>query len=732
MSNSNEKTAVEKAISLASDLGWKIHPLQRGGKVPLGKWRETASSDPDVLKDLFRGDPSYNYGIVTGPESCIVLDVDVKNGQPGLESLSTIFTEEEIADMVICDTPSGGLHLYFSSHDSDGLRNRAGFMPGLDLRGEGGYIVGPGSRTLEGEYKLRLGCDLHNLPMIPDKLRLQLIAPKRDAFKSAMMVLTDESSVIQEGGRNETLFRVACVSRDSGMVEADCLTELFAINESRCSPPLDEEEVRQCVSSAYTKGRDIVSYLDRFDATEKGMSELFLDRNSDDVIYVPEYKSYAYWRNPVWAMDSSLFMQRKVKELTDLYREAQDTCQSRAAKAKQDGDERSEAKWNSKASMYSGLHRKSGTRNGMANVLEIAKSEVVVNLEKLDSDPMILAVQNGVVDLTAGTFRPEADKAMNLTMMSPVCFDREAECPQWREFIRQCTLDDQELADYLQKMVGYMLTGLTSEQVLFFLHGLGANGKSTFINVVQRILGGYQRAIPAASLMVKNGGSSGAPNPDIAMLRGKRMVVSSELEEGERLSESLVKSLTGGDTITARHLYGEFFEFTPSFKLVMVGNHRPHIRGSDHGIWRRIRLIPFSNNVPAEQRDPGLESKLLEELPGILNWAIEGCLSWQAGGLGVPEKVRQETEEYRDSEDIMKRFISDSCTLAPQVGAYQKHLYRTYCQWALENNEWTMSNKQFGNKLKEQGLRTEKKSAGMYWGGITPGSGAVMHWQGGR
>ena len=268
-----------------------------------------------------------------------------------------------------------------------------------------------------------------------------------------------------------------------------------------------------------------------------------------------------------------------------------------------------------------------------------------------------------------------------------------------------------ELIQFLQRAVGYALTAQTIEQVLFFLYGTGANGKSTFLETVKAVLGDYAQQMPTDTLMSKD--KSSIPN-DIARLKGARFVAAMETEEGKRLSEVQVKQLTGGDTLSARFMRAEFFDFTPTHKLFVGTNHKPLIRGTDYAIWRRIRLIPFIVTIPPEERDKNLPIKLRDELSGILAWAVRGCLDWQENGLGEPDAVKGATESYRKDMDILSEFLDERCALGTGLKVKAGDLYAAYKNWSEASGEYPVSQTRFGTQMVERGFE-KKKSDGIIW-----------------
>lgn len=296
-------------------------------------------------------------------------------------------------------------------------------------------------------------------------------------------------------------------------------------------------------------------------------------------------------------------------------------------------------------------------------------------------------------------------------------YDPHAECPLWLKFLEDIFAGDKELIRYVQKAVGYSLSGSTAEQCMFFLLGSGRNGKSTFIEVIRDIFGDYASNIQPESIMVKRSGGS-AINSDIARLKGARLVTCSEPNEGARLNEGLIKQLTGGDPVTARKLYGEEFEFQPEFKLWVSTNHKPIIRGTDIGVWRRIHLIPFNVQIPESKVDRQLKYKLEGELTGIFRWAVDGCLLYRKEGLRMPKIMQDSVKEYHREMDVLSAFIEDCCTEGNGLSVQSSQLYAAYLKWAEQGNEYTMSATKFSVEIAKRYEKVHTRG-GKYFNGLT-------------
>lgn len=509
---------------------------------------------------------------------------------------------------------------------------------------------------------------------------------------------TSNDGIIPESGRNNALISMAGAMRRKGMIQVAIDAALQAENLARCKPQLDADEVSGIAASImrYPESGhdDLLKSL-----TDTGNARRFGLRHVGEVLYVPG-QGWFFWDGLQWQRDAVARIMEQAKQLAySIYQEGN---------ALDDNDARIAVARHAKASQQAPR---------LKATLELAQSipELVAQSSQLDTHDMLLGVGNGVVNLRTGKL--QASKPENhITRHSPVKFDATATCPLFMMFLDQVTDKKKPLINYLQRVIGYALTGNAAEQCLFFLYGSGANGKSTFLTVVTELLGpDLARQTPPETLMARK--NSGATN-DIARLQSVRVVIANEVEDGSLLAESLVKAMTGGEVMTARFLYGEFIQFTPKFKLFIAGNHKPTIRGRDHGIWRRIRLIPFEVTFAPSQRDKKLQAKLRAELPGILNWAIKGCLAWQKSGLAQPKLVTDAVKSYREEMDLLSAWMNDCCVVGAQHAWQSRQAYQNYKMWAEGGGYKPMSEGMFSRDL-EVTFQKDKRKDANYFEGIS-------------
>lgn len=358
-------------------------------------------------------------------------------------------------------------------------------------------------------------------------------------------------------------------------------------------------------------------------------------------------------------------------------------------------------------------YKKTRGTQSKKNIMNELMHRKTVTPDEFDKDDMLLNVANGYVDLTSRELYKHDINRM-FSQIANTDYSEKMQPAVWLDFLNDIFAGDKEVIRYIQKALGYSLTGSTREQIMFILFGKGRNGKSIFVETIAEILGDYSNNMQAKSLMVQKNDNV---NTDIARLSKARFVTSSEPNEGFRFDEGLIKQITGGDKVTARFLYAEEFEYTPKFKIWVSTNHKPIIRGTDDGIWRRLVLIPFDVQIPEEKVDKDLKYKLLREAPAILNWMAEGAYMWMREGLELPEKLKDAGQTYRTEMDVVEQFIQEKCKRVEDVRETGKALYEEYKKWADENNEYKMDKNKFGKKLKEK-FRSKKMNNGVNYLGV--------------
>ena len=417
--------------------------------------------------------------------------------------------------------------------------------------------------------------------------------------------------------------------------------------------------------------------------TEDALALSFTRRYHRDWRYVAGWGKWLVWDGQRWRTEDTL-------AATDLIRSV---CRQTAVRA----DNPKVAAKLASASTVGGVER-----------LARADRRHAATTDEWDADPWLLNTPGGVVDLKTGRMRPHerADRMTKITTATP-----SGDCPTWKQFIDEVTGGDQELQSYLQRMVGYALTGSTQEHALFFLYGTGANGKSVFVNTLATILGDYATNAPMDTFMETR---TDRHPTDMAGLRGARFVAAIETEQGKRWAESKLKNLTGGDKISARFMRQDFFEFFPQFKLFVAGNHKPAIRNIDEAMKRRLHLIPFTITVPPERRDKNLQQKLLAERDGILAWAVQGCLDWQRHGrLSPPQRVVDATEEYFEAEDALGRWLDERCVREANAKSLTAELFNDWKQWAEAAGEFVGAQRRFSDLLITRGIEKWRNGVGV-------------------
>jgi len=679
--------------------GLQVFPCGCNKKSPLTtNGFKDASSDKQVINDWWDKHPDANIGLPTGKtNNLVVVDVDVKNDADGMASLKQLQDECGEFDTRVVHTPSGGLHFYFKyPQDVDTIKNRTNMKPGIDIRADGGYVIAPGS-SINGNYYEFNDAD-KEITELPKKL-LELLTSRRvganSNFDAEYKVSAGEVMYgVEQGSRNHSVFRLASKLRGDD-VPREVAENQILIASHNCNPPLPESEALRCLDSAYS-----LYQPNPKNPTDAGNAIRLVKLFGDDIRYVYEFKKWMHWDGSRWLFDEDGYM----------YRLAKETARSISQEAANETDE-------SRRRMLLQHALKSENKQQLDSMIQVAKTEegITISQSNIDQDKYLLGVVNGVVNLRTGGLIDKSKESM-ITKRCGATFDHNAKCPQWLNFVNEITDGNKELANYLKKSVGYSLTGETKEHLFFFLHGNGANGKSVFVNIIQDMLGDYSMQTPVSTIMTRGKGNI---NNDIARLRGARFVATTETDEGSRFNESEIKLITGGDMISARFLHKEYFDYRPQFTLWISGNHKP-VPGDSYSIWRRLILIPFDVRFSEDKQDKNLTDKLRSELPGILNWAIDGCLEWQDEGLTTPKIILDATKEYQTEMDRINSWMEDCCSnnASNHNSVKASDLYKSYKRWADDNGEWCMNQRILGTKLAERGFQKRRESRGWVYRGI--------------
>ena len=501
-----------------------------------------------------------------------------------------------------------------------------------------------------------------------------LIWPKRD--KRGWEYALKMSQAILRAGSKSCSILVPPADKPTGWDAVDAVAEGLDVAGFLSAVP-------QQPVVALWQSKDLSEPIEGIDyATENGVALAFSHHFGPDVRYCAAWSRWLNWSGKRWETDGGLH----VKHLARLV-----CC--------------SAANFTSKPHVQARL-TSAGAFSSIERIVR-ADPQHHVQVDQLDAHEWLLNTPGGIVDLRTGVLGPHVRERhmTRITGATP-----GGDCPVWRQFLVDVTCGDEEMQDYLQRMVGYCLTGDMSTHALFFLHGTGANGKSVFVNVISSVLGSYAASAPMETFM--HSYSDRHPT-ELAGLRGARFVTATETEQGRRWNESRIKAVTGGDVITARLMHQDFFTYKPQFKLLIAGNHKPEIRNMDEALRRRMHLIPFTITVAPEKRDPRLTDKLLAERDGILAWAIEGCKKWQALGLQKPKLVADATQEYFEAEDALGAWMTERCKLGPQERSLTATLFNDWKQWAECSGEFVGTMRRFSAGLMARRFDKWRNSMGV-------------------
>lgn len=653
---------VNFAIGYA-ELGWHVFPIVPNTKKPLTKnGFKDATTNVEQIKQWWKKTPNANIGIATGSISgIVVIDIDVKNGTNGFETLESIKINTNTLTAI---TPSGGRHLYYHLPEIP-INSRTAILPGIDIKSDGGYILAPCS-VIDGKFYTWLEPET---PIITFPQELITLFNKQPELQQ-----TNIDEIIPQGQRNTTLTSIAGTLRRKGLTNKEIFEMLKIINTNRCKPPLTDKELETISLSISRYPAQIENKETSVPFSEDALAIEFSIRHKDDWRYVAGWGCWLHWDGMRWKKETTL-------KAFDLARKI---CRQSAKEC----DKPKKAEKILSAATVAAVERLARSDRAHAAMAE-----------QWDSDLFAFNTQAGVLNTKTGTISPHS-KEYYITRLANANLGKE--CPTWHKFLNDITNGNTELCEYLSRVAGYCLTGSTEEHVMFFLYGTGANGKSVFLNTLCIIWGDYATHAPLDTFLETR---SDRHPTDLAKLRGGRLVIATEISHGKHWDEAKIKAITGGDTISARFMRQDFFDYKPQFKLLIAGNHKPSLRNVDEAMRRRIHLIPFTVTIPPERRDPKLTEKLLQERDGILSWAVNGCLKWQEIGLKPPQCVLSATQEYFESQDAIKRWLEDECDISPSVSCSVGDLYESFKRWAENNGEFVISKKRLSEELDKRGFR---------------------------
>lgn len=471
------------------------------------------------------------------------------------------------------------------------------------------------------------------------------------------------------------------------------------------SPSKHGKDSTELAFAVFRSGQmGVVTPVEHYDLTDTGNAHRMCDKFGNVIRYSYNRKKWYYWDGKTWRIDES----GEIKKLADII------CDDIKQEAFMEQDEEAQVKMLKWANKTASSHGKEAMIRECQHL-----DDVPASANMFDSYIDFFNCQNGIINLRNGELIPHDNSFMmsKIAMCDYDVTDRQPE--KWLKFLDDVTAGDKQLQDYIQKCVGYSLSGSIREQCAYFLYGMGNNGKSTFLDTISDMLGEYACNVQPETIMMKHFADGGAGS-DIARLKSARYVTCEEPTEGVRLNEGLLKQLTGGSKITCRFLYGDEFEYTPEFKIWIATNHKPVIRGTDIGIWRRIKLIPFEVNIPPEKVDKHLKYKLRKEMPQILHWAVQGCIKWQREGIQEPDCVMQAVKEYKNEMDLLAGFMDDVIVIDYNCNdkILASDLFSIYSKWAKKNNEYEMTSKKFIKEISKKLPDKGRMASGVYFSKI--------------
>lgn len=652
--------------------------------------------------------PDSNWAVACGRLSdLVVIDIDPrKNGFDSIDELEQNRPDGPLPMTLMSSTGGAGKHLFYAYPDQP-VGNRNPWLPGVDVKSDGGYVILPPSSHISGGRYDWINWGQEPTPMPADIL---LDITNGGNRGSGPVDLEETDKILQgvpEGQRDDTLFRAACRWRRQLGNNKQAVMTLALTAARNCDPPFPDEQAVKCVDSAFKQDHEdsFVAWQGQINdehslhpLTDLGNANRYVDHFGEDITYVEGW-GWLVWSDIGWSRDGM----DRAQELTH---QIPEVLVTEARRLEDTGADKTIVKrWLKWSTDSQSAGRLSAVTQVARSISRVRKS-----VEDFDADDYQLACRNGVVDLRTGAMRP-LDRNDLVTKNTGVIYDPTYRLPAFEKFMLDSCDGDMELVQYMQRAVGYTLTGSNAEEAFFMLSGPPASGKSTLLDGIHAAMGSYATTSQSETFMHRKG--QPPPSNELARLAGMRLVSVSEIKEGESFNEAIIKQFTGGDRVTARFLYQDSFEFRPQFKLWIGTNHPPDAK--DDALWRRIKKIPFRRSLAFNERDPNLKSMLRDPDVGgraILAWAVRGAMDWSQGGLQQPATVSAEIVSYRMDQDREGQFINDCISSAPGATTPMNSMYNAYKQWCSITNEYIKRQPQFQKMMEARGISVGRDDSG--------------------
>lgn len=677
--------------------GWRVfpcHTIERGrcscaqgvncsspGKHPrTANGVKDATDNADVIATWMHRFPESNWAVACGRVSgIVVLDIDPrKDGFTSIDELETNRAEGPLPATLTSLTGGAGRHLFYIYPEAEQLGNRTNWLPGVDVKSEGGYVILPEATHISGGVYSWSNWG-HPIAPMPSDILQALRGSGLGASTGELPTSDEILRGVPEGSRDDTLFRWACrLRRQMGDDAKDAVYLLCMNAAASCDPPFPEVQVRKCVESAWRQDHsdDQIDWLqaqtggEAHNLTDLGNSRRYVDHFGDRVRHVPGW-GWVSWSDTRWIPGADAYAMQLAFEVPNIIMDE--------ARAIEDQDvQRRYFNWSRQSEAAARL-------NAMVT-LSSAHPPLRSAVEDFDAADHMLNCRNGIVDLRTGEMRL-LDQSDLVTKNTGVIYDPDAQLKEWDAFLHEACEGDLEIIEYLQRAAGYSLTGSNAEEAFFIISGPPASGKSTFLDALHAALGQYATSTQSETFMYRRNQST--PHNELARFAGMRLVSVSEVRESDSFDEALIKQFTGGDRVTARYLYRDAFEYRPQLKLWIGTNHDPDAR--DQAMWRRIKKVAFRNAIPYERRDPGLKTMLRDpEIGGaaVLSWAVQGAVKWYDSGLQQPVSVTEQVRAYHQDQDRVSQFIDDCLTYTPGARTSLNDMWDTWRNWCQITSEF--------------------------------------------